>query len=464
MPRAQRILKQQSITSIGDSEMNRTAIILMALLTLGATAFAQNTAVFWSAFDQGFAMPQSSSTMVKSVAGQAFVGFTQSSTTQHEAGFLADMLLRGGGSGTGVIVYSRSGATRTIWMRATDGSFDTMVISGGSWPRLSHNGRYILFHKGNGDPARQGMFLYDLQTRTDTLLRGNNDYLICYDWFDDDYHIVFDQVCGVYMINRDLTGLTTLYQVNCNDDAPVTRPNSWAIAHHSNSGIIVTDSLGVNRHQLTNTGPGDSWPSWSPDGQWIAFMRRLNDTTYNYYKIRPDGTGLTALTAFTTRSAIFKEGGAWTRDASKIIVAALINGVQGIYAIATDGSHGIGLVQTAAGDPIDFVGSVTGNVNAQLTDIHEEGKGIPSRFELLQNYPNPFNPATTIEYGLPSASRVELRLYDILGREVATLVNEVQTPGYHTVRFDASGLASGVYFYRLRAGEFTQTKRMLLLR
>jgi hypothetical protein len=103
-------------------------------------------------------------------------------------------------------------------------------------------------------------------------------------------------------------------------------------------------------------------------------------------------------------------------------------------------------------------------VNIQLTDIREEGRGIPSRFELLQNYPNPFNPTTTIKYDLPSASRVELRLYDLLGREVTTLVNEVQTAGYHSVRFDASGLASGVYFYRMKAGEFTQTKRMLLLR
>jgi hypothetical protein len=444
--------------------MTRTANILIALLTLGATAFAQNTAVFWSAFDQGFAMPQSSSTMVKSVAGQAFVGFAQSSTTQHEAGFLADTLLRGSGSGTGVIVYSRSGATRTIWMRATDGSFDTMVISGGAWPRLSHNGRYILFHKGNGDPVRQGMFLYDLQTRRDTLLRGNSDYLICYDWFDDDYHVVFDQVCGVYMMNRDLTGLTTLYEANCYDDAPVTRPNSWAIAHHSNTGIIVTDSLGVNRHQLNNTGPGDSWPSWSPDGQWIAFMRRLNDTTYNYYKIRPDGTGLTALTAFATGSAIFKEGGAWTRDASKIIVAARINGVQGMYAIATDGSYGIVLVQTAAGDPIDFVGSVTGNVNIQLTDIHEEGKGIPSRFELLQNYPNPFNPATRIPFSVRGSGFVSLKVYDILGREVRTLVNENLQPGVYEATFDATGLASGVYFYRLTAGAFMQAKQMVLMR
>jgi hypothetical protein len=101
----------------------------------------------------------------------------------------------------------------------------------------------------------------------------------------------------------------------------------------------------------------------------------------------------------------------------------------------------------------------------QLTSVEEKpAEELPVEYQLQQNYPNPFNPTTTIEYDLPSASRVELRLYDILGHEVTTLVNEKQTAGHHSLRFDASGLASGVYFYRLRAGEFTQTRRMLLLR
>jgi hypothetical protein len=449
--------------------MNRRAIIPIALLAFGATAFAQNTAVFWSAFDQGFAMPQSSSTMVKSVAGQAFVGFAQSSTMRHEAGFLADTLLRGGGSGTGVIVYSRTGSSRpSVWMRATDGSFDTMVVDSAAWPRLSHNGRYILFHKTtSGNPTyNTNMSFYDLQTRRDTLLFATGDYLVSYDWFSDDYHIAFDQVCSMMMMNRDRTGITTLYSASCYDDAPVVRPGMWAIAHHNNQGLVVTDSLGSNRRQIPNTQGGDYWPSWSPDGQWLAFFRIVNDTVWNYYKIHPDGSGLTALTSFTTTQAVFYNGGAWTPDGSKIIVAGSINRVRGLYAIATDGSRGKALLPGTAGIPVDFVGNVTGNINITLTDVHDEKQpqAMPTQYRLGQNYPNPFNPATTIEYDLPSASRVELRLYDILGREVTTLVNEVQAAGYHSVRFDASGLASGVYLYRLRAGEFTQTKRMMLLR
>jgi hypothetical protein len=83
---------------------------------------------------------------------------------------------------------------------------------------------------------------------------------------------------------------------------------------------------------------------------------------------------------------------------------------------------------------------------------------------LFQNYPNPFNPSTEIGYGVPGTEYVTLKVYDLLGREVATLVNERKAPGSYSVSFDASGLASGVYFYRLEAGNFMQTKKLIVLR
>ncbi|MDZ7766250.1 MAG: T9SS type A sorting domain-containing protein [Melioribacteraceae bacterium] len=85
-------------------------------------------------------------------------------------------------------------------------------------------------------------------------------------------------------------------------------------------------------------------------------------------------------------------------------------------------------------------------------------------FHLTQNYPNPFNPTTSIEYQVSSSEKVSLKVYDILGREIKTLVNEVKSPGSYEVQFDAPQLASGVYFYRLTASDFVQTKKMILLR
>jgi hypothetical protein len=88
----------------------------------------------------------------------------------------------------------------------------------------------------------------------------------------------------------------------------------------------------------------------------------------------------------------------------------------------------------------------------------------PHFYQLLQNYPNPFNPVTTISYQLPTASRVTLKVYDVLGREVATLADGVEEPGYKSVRWDACNVGSGVYFYRLQAGEFVASRKLLLLK
>jgi predicted GH43/DUF377 family glycosyl hydrolase len=89
---------------------------------------------------------------------------------------------------------------------------------------------------------------------------------------------------------------------------------------------------------------------------------------------------------------------------------------------------------------------------------------IPKTYSLAQSFPNPFNPGTAITYQLPVAIDVKLKVFDELGREVATLVDGRQTAGTHSVRFNAAGLSSGVYFYRLEAGQFTETKKMILLR
>jgi hypothetical protein len=89
---------------------------------------------------------------------------------------------------------------------------------------------------------------------------------------------------------------------------------------------------------------------------------------------------------------------------------------------------------------------------------------VPTEYILEQNYPNPFNPTTTIKYSIPHASKIKIQIYDILGREVATVINEMKSAGTYTATFNAANMSSGVYFYRLQAGSFTETKKLLLLR
>jgi len=105
---------------------------------------------------------------------------------------------------------------------------------------------------------------------------------------------------------------------------------------------------------------------------------------------------------------------------------------------------------------------VDGSVN--YSQIVESGKIIPREFDLSQNYPNPFNPETKLSYQLPITGKVSLKVFDIIGREVATLVDEVKEAGTYDVSFNGNGLASGAYFYRIQSGNFVKIKKMILLK
>ncbi|OGU45068.1 MAG: hypothetical protein A2000_16865 [Ignavibacteria bacterium GWB2_36_8] len=104
------------------------------------------------------------------------------------------------------------------------------------------------------------------------------------------------------------------------------------------------------------------------------------------------------------------------------------------------------------------------NFNFTMTDVEEGQSVVPNEFSLLQNFPNPFNPSTLISYKLKETGNVQLKVYNILGDEIATLVNELKPAGNYEITWQAVNLPSGIYFYRLQAGSFTDTKKMLLLK
>lgn len=105
-----------------------------------------------------------------------------------------------------------------------------------------------------------------------------------------------------------------------------------------------------------------------------------------------------------------------------------------------------------------------GNYPNHLTWINKNGTDLPDKFQLYQNYPNPFNPSTIIKYDIPKTEYVILKIYNTLGQEIATLVNENKQPGIYDVEFNCKNLSSGVYFYRIEAGDFISVKKMLLVK
>jgi hypothetical protein len=103
-------------------------------------------------------------------------------------------------------------------------------------------------------------------------------------------------------------------------------------------------------------------------------------------------------------------------------------------------------------------------VKSHPVSVPVTASGVPSTFGLDQNFPNPFNPTTNIRYSIPFTSKVTLKVFDILGSEVRTLVNTIQAPGQYTVTLNAQNLATGVYLYRINAGNFSETKKLMLVK
>ena len=99
-----------------------------------------------------------------------------------------------------------------------------------------------------------------------------------------------------------------------------------------------------------------------------------------------------------------------------------------------------------------------------LTAIHSNTNQVPSSYNLAQNYPNPFNPSTKISFSIPKAGNVKLAVFDILGKQVTELVNGFKQAGTYDINFNASNIASGVYFYKIESGSFTEVKKMLLVK
>lgn len=244
-----------------------------------------------------------------------------------------------------------------------------------------------------------------------------------------------------------------------------------------------------NGSMLAGGGPGGGGIFRSMDGGYNWWPSSTGLTSQLVYSLAANSSGGVFAATMQGVHRSSDNGVTWTSSNNGLttsrILSIAINSDNKILVGSDSGvflstNNGDSWVQTSQGLTRKIVPSVLCNANGHafaatygggvfrtLQPITFAGKPIddsPRSFSLAQNYPNPFNPSTTIEFSLPRSTHATVKIYDLLGREVATLVNDQLTAGTHKMEWNVGGFASGVYFYRLQAGEFVETKKLLLLR
>ncbi len=233
------------------------------------------------------------------------------------------------------------------------------------------------------------------------------------------------------------------WQLATINNAPSSNANLYGVVYLSSTvAIAVGDNV-----VLKTTDGGANWDNVAIDG----FNHKLSGVSFNnnnvwaagYKSSSPKSIGLWEST---------DNGQSWSNKVDYSVLDSLIS------------------VNNVAVSPSGYVTVCANNStiysNSPLTGVENEDQEIPASFSLKQNYPNPFNPSTIISYQLATGSHVTLKVYDVLGREVAALVNEFQNPGAYNFKLSTNNyqLTTGVYFYQLKAGSMVQTKKMIYLK
>lgn len=223
-------------------------------------------------------------------------------------------------------------------------------------------------------------------------------------------------------------------------------------ATYTNGGASAND-MWLITPQIMNISLSDTLVFWVKKWPGLEYADNLD------IKISTTTNSSVASFTYTVANIVFPaiNDTAWTRKAYALSSVSGLTAGSNIYVgfreHVTDNLNDGDVVGL---DLISLVGSTVGVIN--------NGTGVPSSYELAQNYPNPFNPSTKINFSIPKAGNVKLAVYDMIGNEVSVITNGELAAGNYTASFNASKLSSGVYFYKLVTGEFTSTKRMILVK
>ncbi len=257
---------------------------------------------------------------------------------------------------------------------------------------------------------------------------------------------------------------------------PLGNVRAIAFAENDTLYAVLPQGIGANtralvyrvlfNEQSTDTALIANVPQFNPSGMtWDKVNRRLilsaaagarRDTIFT---VNPDDGSFAPLGAIGLNVAVTHLGYAPNGYIFGLTGTGTQVGTLVRFTAQNTSAITLGSTNTSALRGIGIRTDSLGQLNAEIRTV-----SAPKEYALHQNYPNPFNPTTVIEFVLPTADNVSLKIYDVLGREVATLLNERRNAGVHRVSFNATNLSSGTYFYRLQSGKFTQTRKMILVK
>lgn len=317
---------------------------------------------------------------------------------------------------------------------------------------ISQSGPYL--YMNGGDYGNQGIFVLDLTVNPSLpVKRGEweTEYI-------HDCRVVNDTIWGagifdgnIYVI--DAVNKDSLVSINNWLNIPQPGPHNTALSSDGNF-LFVTDEIGGNPRVLKVWNVEDilnpiQVATWQPTGITTSIVHNVE--VYNKTAVIAHYTSGVRVLDITDPSLPVEI--AWY-DTYPADNGFTYDGCWGVYMfpsgkiVASDRESGLYVLK----------------IDSSLVGNHNNNQFLPSKFSLSQNFPNPFNPATKIGYSLPKNVYVTIRIYNVQGKEIGVLVDKYETAGDHFVSYDASNLPSGIYFYTIKAGDYTETKKMALLK
>jgi hypothetical protein len=440
--------------------IGRRMIIIAAFhLSSLPEASAQQSVVRWSAFTVGSAVPSSGMNAAPSIVGQMIVGTSAGPVSLVNSGFAGALVSPGGLASISVPHDSLWNLISNPVVRAQGTDSLRQLFSNTTYeyaftyvPGSGYEQRYTLVHRtgywvkftSRGTSAVSGTAL-----TADTFHVRHGWNMVGSISFPADTGSIVSIPPG----NR--RSIWFCYTGELLPAAQIIPGKGYWIKAET-TGVFIVSSGALLRQSEKWASPGLSslvLRDARGCGQTLYYTReQIHDQSM--YDMPPPGPAGVMDARFTSQSLV-------TSRSEEILLSSATFPVE----VSWPGSGAEGMYLSLDGRrfPLNAAGSV--KVARASTRITVDVYGSPHRpdtYSLEQNYPNPFNPATTIRFSVAERQTTSIKVFDMLGRKVATLLDEMKEPGSYTVTFDATGLASGVYFYRVQAGMFVQTRKMLL--